>query len=106
MDSDRARQLLARISDLPVRGQISALITFGEAAYAVESKSDQALGMANLLKPGIKRSLLYIAMISTSRNRDAALQLLPLAAKDIAPLPAEQRVRLLSSVPPAGLESA
>jgi hypothetical protein len=95
---DRARQLLARIDDLPVRGQISALITFGEAAYAIENKSDQAIGIANLLKPGIKRSLLYISMISTSPNRDAALQLLPLAAKDIAPLPAEQRVRLLSAL--------
>ena len=95
---DRARQLLARIDDLPVRGQIAALIAFGEAAYAIENKSDQAIGMANLLKPGIKRSLLYISMISTSPNRDAALQLLPLAARDIAPLPAEQRVRLLSAL--------
>ena len=95
---DRARQLLARIDDLPVRGQIAALITFGEAAFAIENKSDQAIGTANLLKPGIKRSLLYISMISTSPNRDGALQLLPLAAKDIAPLPAEQRVRLLSAL--------
>jgi hypothetical protein len=102
---DRARQLLARIDDLPVRGQIAALIAFGEAAYAIENKSDQAIGMANLLKPGIKRSLLYISMISTSPNRDAALQLLPLAAKDIAPLPAEQRVRLLSALA-AGLVRA
>jgi hypothetical protein len=97
---DRARQLLTRIDDLPVRGQINALITFGEAVFAIENKSDQAIGMVNLLKPGIKRSLLYISMISTSPNRDAALQLLPLAAKDIAPLPAEQRVRLLSALAP------
>ncbi len=95
---DRARQLFTRIDDLPVRGQISALITFSESASAIENKSDQAMSLANLLKPGIKRSLLYISMIASSPNRDGALQVLPLAAKDIAPLPAEQRVRLLSAL--------
>ena len=57
------------------------------------------MGMANLLKPGIKRSLLYISHDgSASANRDAALQVMPLATKDIGPLPAEQRVRLLSAL--------
>ena len=95
---DRARQLLTRVDDPPVRGQISALIAFAEAAHAVESKSDQALGMANLLKPGIKRSLLYLAIIATPPHRDTPMQMLPLASKDIEPLPAEQRVRLLSAL--------
>ena len=95
---DRARQLFTRIDDLPVRGQLSALITFSESANAIENKSDQAMSLANLLKPGIKRSLLYISMIASSPTRDGALQVLPLAAKDIAPLPAEQRVRLLSAL--------
>jgi hypothetical protein len=36
--------------------------------------------------------------MASSPNRDSALQVLPLAANDIAPLPAEQRVRLLSAL--------
>ena len=95
---DRARQLLARLDDPPVRGQISALIGFNEAARALENKSDQALSVANQLKPGIKRSMLYIGMIAGSTRPDVALGLVPLAAKDIAQLPAEQRVRLLSAL--------
>jgi hypothetical protein len=95
---DRARQLLTRLDDPPVRGQISALIAFNEAARALENKSDQALSLANQLKPGIKRSMLYIGMIAGSTRPDVALGLVPLAAKDIALLPAEQRVRLLSAL--------
>ena len=95
---DRARQLLARLDDPPVRGQINALIAFNEAARALENKSDQALSLANQLKPGIKRSMLYIGMIAGSTRPDVALGLVPLAAKDIALLPAEQRVRLLSAL--------
>ncbi len=95
---DRARQLLTRLDDLPVRGQINALIAFNEAARAIENKSDQAVSMANQLRPGIKRSMLYIGMIAGSTKPDVALGLVPLAAKDIALLPAEQRVRLLSAL--------
>jgi hypothetical protein len=95
---DRARQLLARLDDPPVRGQISSLIAFNEAARALENKNDQALSLANQLKPGIKRSMLYIGMIAGSTRPDVALGLVPLAAKDISTLPAEQRVRLLSAL--------
>ena len=42
--------------------------------------------------------MLYIGMIAASREPDVALQVCPLAAKDIAQLPAEQRVRLLSAL--------
>jgi hypothetical protein len=81
-----------------VRGQINSLIAFNEAARSLENKSDQALSMANQLKPGIKRSMLYIGMIAGSTRPDVALGLVPLAAKDISTLPAEQRVRLLSAL--------
>ena len=74
---DRARQLLTRLDDPPVRGQISALIAFNEAARALENKSDQALSLANQLKPGIKRSMLYIGMIAGSTRPDVALGLVP-----------------------------
>jgi hypothetical protein len=95
---DRARQLLSRLDDPPVRSQISALIAFNEAARAIESKSDQAVSLANQLRPGIKRSMLYIGLIAGSTRPDLALGLVPLAGKDIAQLPAEQRVRLFAAL--------
>jgi hypothetical protein len=95
---DRARQLLSSLDDPAVRSQINSLIAFNEAARALENKSDQALSLANQLRPGIKRSMLYIGMIAGSTRPDVALGLVPLAAKDISSLPAEQRVRLLSAL--------
>jgi hypothetical protein len=102
---ERAYDLLPDVSDLPVRGQLKALIAFFEAARAIEKRNDQAVSMANLSKSGIKRSLLYIAVIANAPRLDLALQVLPLAAKDIAPLPAEQRVRLLSALAAALLRT-
>jgi hypothetical protein len=93
-DFDRARQFLARVDDQPVRSQLSSLITFGESARAIEHKNEMAMPLANLLRPGIKRSLLYIAMIAAATRRDDAAQVMPLASKDISLLPAEQRLRL------------
>lgn len=95
---ERAYELLPDVTDLPVRSQLKNLIAFFEAARAVEKHNDQAVSMANLSRPGIKRSLLYIAVIANAPRLDLALQVLPLAARDIAPLPAEQRVRLLSAL--------
>ena len=95
---DQARALLPRMSDFAARGQLSALIDFREAGGAIEAHRDQAMALANLLRGGIKRSLLYIAIIGSAKQQDTALQVLPLAAKDIMPLPAEQRVRLLSAL--------
>jgi hypothetical protein len=102
---ERAYELLPGITDLPVRSQLKNLIVFFEAARAVEKHNDQAVSMANLARPGIKRSLLYIAVVANAPRLDLALQVLPLAAKDIAPLPAEQRVRLLSALATALLRT-
>ena len=102
---DRARDLLRSVSDMPARGQLKSLIDFSEAASAIEQRSDQAASMANQLRPGIKRALLYIAMIANAPRLDLALQVLPLAAKDITLLPAEQRVRLLSALAAALLHT-
>jgi len=82
------------VDDQPVRGQLNLLITFRESARAIETKNEMAMALANLLRPGIKRSLLYIAMIEAATRRDDAAQVLPLAQKDIGLLPAEQRLRL------------
>jgi hypothetical protein len=84
----------ARVDDQPVRGQLSSLITFAESARAVADKNEMAMALANQLRPGIKRSLLYIAMIAAATRRDDATQVMPLASKDISVLPAEQRLRL------------
>jgi hypothetical protein len=93
------------VKDIAARGQLKALIDFQEAALAVEKHSDQAVSMANQLRAGIKRSLLYISIIANAPRMDLALQVLPLASKDISPLPAEQRVRLLSALSTALLRT-
>ena len=95
---DRANQLLTSVSDRPARTQMAALCGFEEAAQAVPKRREQAVRLTNQLKPGVKRSLLYIAIIANETRLDLALEVLALASKDIATLPAEQRVRLLSAL--------
>jgi hypothetical protein len=98
---DRARELLSRITDSETRSQLAELIRFTEAGRALEAHNDQVLPIANLMRGGIKRSLIYTGIISNATQLDAALQVLPLAVHDVEPLPAEQRIRLL-----AGLSTA
>jgi hypothetical protein len=95
---DRARELLLRMNDSATRSQISELIRFTEAALAVEAHSEMATPLANLLRRGIKRTLIYTAMIASTRQTDVALQILPLAVRDAETLPAEQRVRLFAAL--------
>jgi hypothetical protein len=102
---ERARELLPGVADLPARGQLKALIDFEEAARAAAQHNDQAVSMANQLRPGIKRSLLYIAIIANMPGFDTALSVLPLAARDLALLPAEQRVILYSALSAALLRT-
>jgi len=102
---EAARDLLPRVSDLAVRGQLSALIAFGDAVRAIEARSEQAMVLANLLRGGIKRSLLYAGIAATTSQLDLALQVMPLATRDIAPLPAEQRIRLLAALAAALVRS-
>jgi hypothetical protein len=102
---DAARALLSGISDVPARGQLTAVVEFREAALAIASRPEQALPMANLLPGGIKRALLYISIIATTKDPDTAIQIAALASRDIAPLPGEQRVRLLSALTTALLRT-
>ena len=102
---EAARDLLPRVSDPAVRAQIASLIGFGEAARAIETHSEQAMVLANLLKGGVKRSLLYAGVAATTNQLDLALQVYPLAVRDISPLPAEQRVRLLAALAAALVRS-
>jgi hypothetical protein len=95
---DDARDLLAQLSDASLRTQVKALVDFAEAAHDIGQKRlDEALSLANLLRPGVKRTMLYAGLISAG-GRDLALQVLPMAQRDAALLPAEQRVRLNSAL--------
>jgi hypothetical protein len=102
---EQARGLLTSLSDSAARSQLAALVNFRDAARAIEAHSDQSMSLANLLGGGVKRSLLYIAMLSAAAQPDLALQVLPLASKDILPLPAEQRVKLFSALSAALVRS-
>jgi hypothetical protein len=105
-----AREIASRVDDQDVRGQIEALIRFAESARAVEAKDiERAASAANALRGGVKRALLYAAIVPAAGG-DFALQMFHLALRDIEPLPAEHRVALLAAVAAAmfrvDLESA
>jgi hypothetical protein len=95
---EQARDMLPRVDDAGTRAQLAALTGFGDGVRATEAHSDQATVAANALRAGIKRSLLYTGIVATTRQLDVALQIAPLAVRDIQPLPAEQRIRLLSAL--------
>src|SRR5207302_6474867 len=65
-----------------------SLIGFSEAALAIEAKSDQAVPLADLLKGGVKRSLLYTGIIAGASASDISLPMLSLFMLDVKPLPA------------------
>jgi hypothetical protein len=95
---DRARDLLTRITNSDTRSQVAELVKFTEAGIAAGAHSDQAVSLANIMRGGIKRSLVYAGIISNAAQPDAALQVLPLAVHDLEPLPAEHRIRLLAAL--------
>jgi hypothetical protein len=101
----RARDLLPSVTDLPIRGQLKSIVDYEEGVRAIERNGDQALAIATQIRPGIKRSLLYTAYVAGAPRMDMALEVYPLAVRDIAPLPAEQRVRLLAALSAALLHS-
>src|SRR5262249_26229149 len=103
---EEARSLLASITDVPARGQVTTIVEFRDAALAIKARPEQALPLANLLPGRIKRALLYIGIIATANDSDTAIQMAALAARDIAPLPAEQRVRLSSALSAALLRTS
>jgi hypothetical protein len=102
---DRAGELLSRITDSDTRSQLAELIKFTEAGIAAEKHSDHAMPLANIMRGGVKRSLVYAGIISNAAQPDAALQVLPLAVHDVEPLPAEQRIRLLAGISAAVVKS-
>jgi hypothetical protein len=102
---DRAREFLLRVSDSAARAQLAELIKFTEAGLAAEKRSDLAMPLANALRGGVKRALVYAGIIGSAAQPDAALQVLPLGVHDAEPLPAEQRIRLLAALSAALLKT-
>ncbi len=93
-----AREISTRVDDQDVRGQLASLIQFAAAGHALQERDVQgAASLANSLRGGVKRALLYAAIIPAAGG-DSALQIFHLALRDIEPLPAEHRVALLSAL--------
>jgi hypothetical protein len=100
---DEARGLLTRVDDAGVRGQARAVIDFAEAARSIQTRNiERALFLANRLKPGVKRGLLY-AGITSAAPPGQVFEIASLGRKDAEILPAEQRVVILSAVAAAML---
>ena len=88
-----ARDLLKSVDDLPVRSQVGPLIDFAEAAAALENKDVQwSFTLANSLRGGVKRALLYAGLAAAARDRGQALGYVALGLRDTELLPAEQRM--------------
>jgi hypothetical protein len=94
-----AREMLKGVDELAARSQITVLIDFAESANASRRGDTQwAFTLANTLRPGIKRSLLYAGIVAGAPNREAASGLFQLALRDIELLPAEQRIYTLCAL--------
>jgi hypothetical protein len=88
-----ARDLLKGVDDLPVQSQIARLIDFSESAAALEKKDvSWSFSLANTLRPGVKRTLLYAGLVAAAQDRGEALGYVALGLRDIQMLPAEQRM--------------
>jgi hypothetical protein len=101
---EEARSMLADMSDPAVRGEAGYLIDFAEASRDVRKKeTGLALHLANSQRPGIKRALLYAAVVAGGAGRAVALSSLHLALRDVQLLPAEQQACVLSALASATL---
>jgi hypothetical protein len=99
-----ARSMLMDLSSQAVRGEVGYLIDFAEASRDVRQKeTGLALHLANSQRPGIKRALLYAAVVGGAASRETALSSLHLALRDVQLLPAEQRACVLSALASATL---
>ncbi|HEV8145298.1 MAG TPA: hypothetical protein VGP79_02905, partial [Bryobacteraceae bacterium] len=93
----QARDALSGMDNPGIRGQVAALIDFAEAARAVQTRDFAlALRLANGQRPGVKRILLYAAIMTARQEKIS--DLLPLAARDAERLPAEVRMLTLSAI--------
>jgi hypothetical protein len=94
-----ARDLLKSVDDLPVRSQVGPLIDFAESAAALEKRDVQwSFTLANTLRGGVKRTLLYAGLAAAARDRGEALGYVSLGLHDMEILPAEQRMLVTAAL--------
>jgi hypothetical protein len=87
-----------------VRSQVGTLIDFAESAAALEKKDvEWSFTLANTLRGGVKRALLYAGMTAAARDRGEALGYAALVLRDHELLPAEQRMLVSASLAGATL---
>jgi hypothetical protein len=99
-----ARDMLAGIDDLAVRSQVTSLIDFAESAAAIERRDRQAaLTLANSLRGGVKRAILYAGLAAASQDRSEAFGYLDLGLHDSQLLPAERRMAVATGLSGATL---
>jgi hypothetical protein len=88
-----ARDLVKGVDDVPVQSQARSLIDFAESAGAIGERDLQwSFTLANTLKGGVKRALLYAGLAAAAPNRDDAFGFFSLGLRDAELLPAEQRM--------------
>jgi hypothetical protein len=105
-----ARELVMKIDDSAAAGQVRTLIDFAEASAAMERNDVQlAITIANSLRGGLKRAMLYAGATSASRNNGESLGYFGLGIHDTTLLPAEQRMvttaALLGAIQPKDEET-
>ncbi len=94
-----ARDLLKKVDDLSIRGQVGSLIDFAESAAAIEKGDIQwAFTLANTLRGGMKRAFMYAAITASAGSREVAFGHFQLGLKDSTLLPAEQRMMTLAAL--------
>ncbi len=93
-----ARELVKRVNDAAARRFAAELVDFAESADAISRKDlAWATVLANGLRPGVKRAMLYAGIAAAAPTREAVFETIQLGLKDIADLPSEQQMFLLAA---------
>jgi len=101
-----ARDMLTSVDDMPVHSQVGTLIDFAESAAALGRKDVQwSFTLANGLRGGVKRALLYAGLAAGARDHSEALGYATLALRDVELLPAEQRMVITAGLAAAILRA-
>jgi hypothetical protein len=105
-----AHEMAQKIDDSSVSSQVRSLTDFAESTAALDKKDAQwAFTLANTLRGGVKRALLYAGMTVAARDQVDALGYFGLGIRDTDLLPAEQRMvtttALMSAILPRDLEN-
>jgi hypothetical protein len=90
---------LKSVDDLDIRNQVTDLIAFAQSAASLEKRDVQwAFTLANTIRGGVKRALLYAGIADAVATREDAFGYFHLGIKETESLPAEQRMLTLSAL--------